>query len=196
MARGGSRYGAGRPGWHLKAEHCLQLDVRKLAPHMLLGSGAFAWRWTNSRTGKETGSMTIYSWPDKLRLSFTQDGRPCGHDVAIVRTACNYGGSRPWLLCPPCGGRAAVLYLRSGRFICRRCAKVAYASQSEDVFGRAWRIQAKLEAQLEKHLQRPKGMHHATRARLLEAIQACEELRDRALARFAQRMGLLQELGL
>ena len=196
MGRGGSRYGAGRPGWHVKAEHCLRLDVRKLARHKVLAGGMFSWRWTNSHTGEESGSITIYSRPDGLRLSFTQNGKPCDHEVGIVRTACNYGGTRPWLLCPPCGARVAVLYLRSGRFICRHCAKVVYASQSEDVFGRGWRIQAKLEARLDKYWQRPKGMHHATRNKLVAAIQACEELRDRALVHFAQRMGLLSDLGL
>lgn len=107
-----------------------------------------------------------------------------------MRSACSYGGTRPWLLCPPCGNRVAMLYLRSGRFICRRCARVVYASQSEDLIGRAWRRQAKLEVRLGEHWQRPKGMHHATRQKLMTAILAREELRDRALYDFTHRRGL------
>ncbi len=194
MGRGGSRYGAGRPGWHVKAEHCLRLDVRKLARSQVLAGGMFSWRWTNSASGEESGSITIFSRPDGLRLSFSQNGQPCGHEVGIVRTDCHYGGTRPWLLCPPCGKRVAVLYLRGGRFICRHCARVVYASQSEDVIGRAWRRQGKLEARLGDHWQRPKGMHRATCSKLLAAIWDCEELRDRALEDFAQRMGLLGQL--
>lgn len=191
MGCGGSRYGAGRPGWHVKAEHCLKLDVRRLARHKVLAGGMFSWRWTNSYTGEESGSITIYSRPDGLNLSFSQNGQPCGHEVGIVRTACNYGGTRPWLLCPPCGNRVAVLYLRRGRFICRHCAQVVYASQSEDLIGRAWRRQAKLEARLGENWQRPKGMHQATRQKLVTAILQCEELRDRAICDFARRMGLV-----
>lgn len=196
MGCGGSRYGAGRPGWHVKAEHCLRLDVRALARHKVLAGGVFSWRWTNSYTGEESGSITIYSRPDGLHLSFSQNGQPCSHEVGIVRTACHYGGNRPWLSCPPCGRRVAVLYLRGGRFICRHCARAVYASQSEDLFGRAWRRQSKLERKLGEYWARPKGMHHATRTRLVAAIQACEELRERALIDFAQRMGMLKELGL
>jgi hypothetical protein len=193
MGCGGSRYGAGRPGWHIKAEHCLRLDVRKLARSKVLGGGAFAWRWTNS-DGEESGSITISSFPDRLHLSFTQNGKPGGHEVGIVRTACNFGGTRPWLLCAPCGVRVAVLYLRGGRFICRHCARVVYASQSEDLIGRAWRRQAKLEARLGEHWKRPKGMHQATRHKLVAAILACEELRDRAISDFARRMGMLDDV--
>ena len=196
MGRGGSRYGAGRPGWHVKAEHCLRLDVRKLARSKVLAGGVFSWRWTYSHSGEESGSITIFSRPDGLRLSFSQNGQPCSHEVGIVRTACHYGGTRPWLLCPPCGASVAVLYLRGGRFICRRCARVVYASQSEDLIGRAWRRQAKLEARLGDDWERPKGMHHATRTRLVKAILVCEDLRDRALYDFMQRRGLLGELGM
>jgi hypothetical protein len=40
----------------------------------------------------------------------------------------------------------------------------------------------------------PTPMHHTMRDKLVAAIQACEELRDRALVQFAQRSGLLSEL--
>jgi hypothetical protein len=43
-------------------------------------------------------------------------------------TRCNYGGSRPWLVCS-CGKRAARLYC-GGIFIgCRHCYKARYQSQ-------------------------------------------------------------------
>jgi hypothetical protein len=58
-----------------------------------------------------------------------------------------------------------------------------------------WRKQAKIERRLGEHWQRPKGMHHATHRKLLAAMLACEELRDRALRQFAQRLGLLSEPG-
>ena len=53
---------------------------------------------------------------------------------------------------------------------------------------RAWRRQAKLEARLGPNWQRPKGMHHRTRTRLLEGIFECEEIREDALAVYLSRV--------
>ena len=77
-----------------------------------------------------------------------------------------------------------MLYPRAGRFACRHCQRIAFASHSHDAIGRAWRKQAKLEAKLGPNLTRPKRMHHATRERLLSVIWSCEEKRDAALDRF------------
>jgi hypothetical protein len=84
-----------------------------------------------------------------------------------------------------------VLYLRSGAFICRLCGGVAYTSQSEDVIGRTWRRQQRLEARLGPDGTRPKRMHRATHERLLAAVWACEEQREAGLACVLARYGLL-----
>jgi hypothetical protein len=59
--------------------------------------------------------------------------------VPVVRTRCNYGGTRPWFLCPTCDDRRAVLHAppAGGRFGCRRCLGLLYLSECEDAFGRA-----------------------------------------------------------
>ena len=58
----------------------------------------------------------------------------------------------------------AVLYLRAATgFSCRKCAKVAYLSQSEDVIARAWRKQSKIERRLGIHRTRPEGNTGAMR---------------------------------
>lgn len=189
MGRGGLRFGAGRPGWHVKAEHCLRLDVRDLARRNMLGGGAYTWRWSNTDTGEQIASIGISTGPSLVWLRYATDGQSVCDDVRVVRTACNFGGTRPWFACPRCGGRAAVLYMRSGRFMCRPCGRVVYASQADDAMGRAWRRQAKLEARLGTGWRRPKGMHHATRDRLLKGIWACEEKRDEALEAHLQRLG-------
>ncbi|MBT9458569.1 MAG: hypothetical protein IV097_18250 [Burkholderiaceae bacterium] len=72
---------------------------------------------------------------------------------------------------------------------------MSYASQSNDICGRTWGKQRKLEAQLEANWQRPKHMHHKTYARLLAAILACEQARDDWLAGAMVRlMGGLDDL--
>jgi hypothetical protein len=187
MGKGGSRFGAGRPGWHVRAEHCLGLNVQDLARRNLMGGGSFAWRWSNAVTGEPLGSISVTTRADALWLSFSSNGTPVSQDVRIVRTACNYGGSRPWFQCPRCGRRVAVLFLRSGNFMCRHCGRVAYASQSADAMGRAWIKQRKLERRLADGWQRPKGMHSTTYSRIISGIVDCEEARDAALCAFIQR---------
>ena len=187
MGTGGMRYGAGRPGWHVKAEHCKQLDVRRWQRLGVLQAGASGtWVWSNAETGARTAAIGYRAEGGAVALTYAIDGVPAAQRIALHRTACNYGGTRPWFICPVRGERVAVLYLRAGRFACRHCQRIAYGSQSDDSLGRTWRRQAKLEARLGPHWQRPKGMHHATRTRLLSAIFDCEEQRDDALARFVE----------
>lgn len=191
MGKGGHRFGAGRPGWRPKAESCLRLDVRELARRHILGRVvSTSWRWTNSYTGEEVGSIGIRGSETRLHLSYSTNGTPVSETVEIARTACTYGGSRPWLRCPRCNRRAGVLYMRGGRFTCRKCSGVAYSCQSEDAMGRAWRAQHKLENLLGDNWTRPKGMHHRTRQRIMERIFGCEEVRDNELAAYLHRHGL------
>jgi ribosomal protein L32E len=77
--------------------------------------------------------------------------------------------------------------MRSRRFACRKCQRLAYSSQAEDAVGRAWRVQQKCERKLDQNWARPKGMHHTTRQRLLQRIWDCEQARDDALANFLDR---------
>ena len=188
MGRGGLRIGAGRPGWHIKAEHCLRLDVRDLARRELLLGGAFSWRWKNTETGEERGAISIAVSSDSVGLHFVCDGSPVQQTVPIERTPCHYGGTRPWFRCPCCHRRVAVLYLRGGRFMCRYCGRVVYASQSDDLIGRTWRRQWKLERRLGENWRRPKGMHRRTRERILERIFECESVRDEAIENFCRRL--------
>lgn len=191
MGRGGWRLGAGRPGWHIKAEHCLRLDVRVMARRNALLPGGYSWRWTSTLTGEDCGSIGYAVSASAVTLKFSKNGQPITQHVPLERTACNYGGTRPWFQCPRCGRRVAVLFLRSGLFRCRKCSGVVYGSQADDEIGRSWRRQQKLEARLDEHWRRPKGMHRATRGRILEGIWRCEEERDNALARFLASSGFV-----
>lgn len=191
VSRGGTRCGAGRPARHVKAEHCLSLDVRELARRKLLRNCAFTWRWTNPETGKESGSIGVTSTTNALQLRFSSNGAPVHQHVHVERTQCHYGGTRPWLRCPRCARRIAVLFLRDGKFRCRHCGRVAYASQSDDAIDSTWRKQAKQERKLGAHWARPKGMHRITRQRILNIILGCEERRELELAQFLSRYSAL-----
>jgi hypothetical protein len=192
MGTGGMRYGAGRPGHRAKAEQLRRVDVREWARRgYLRGACSFSWSW--NRGGEPSGSIGVaVHGPDALTLSyaFTADGgaRHVAERLAIVSTACAYGGERPWFICPRCKIRVAVLFLRGGYFACRRCKRVAYSSQSEDILDRLWRKQRWIEAMLEENWRRPKGMRAATYRSLIAKLCDIEGRRDSLLCVFVQRL--------
>lgn len=187
--KGGMRLGAGRPGWHMKAEHCRRIDVRRFQREDMLKPGSWAWTWSDRESGEVLASIGITGGYDRLTLNYTVDGNPITEPINITRTKCAFGGSRPWFNCPRCWGRVAVLYLKQSRFACRKCQRLVYSSQSEDEIGRTWRKQRKLEARLGANWCKPKGMHRKTRERILEAIWECESIRDDALVAYMDRVG-------
>jgi hypothetical protein len=197
MGTGGMRYGAGRPGHRAKAEQLQRVDVREWARRgYLRGSCSFSWSW--NRGGEPSGSIGVaVHGPAALTLSytFTVNGgaRHVAESLAIVNTGCPYGGTRPWFACPRCARRVALLYLRGGYFGCRRCKRVAYSSQSEDVLDRLWRKQQRIESRLDDHWRRPKGMRTHTYDRLFAELVFCERRRDDALVGLLARLGCASE---
>lgn len=185
MGTGGSRYGAGRPTTHVKAEHCQRIDVRRWQREGILKAGrAGSWQWCDTETGEQRAAIGYRSADTCVTLDYSIDGDPRKQIIWLTETACNFGGVRQWFICPVRGERVAVLYLRAGRFACRHCQRIAYGSQSGDVCDRTWRKQAKVEAKLGPNWGRPKGMHAKTRERLLSVIWDCEERREAALSSY------------
>ena len=197
--RGGYRWNAGRPGWRGKCEQHLGLDIRVLARRGRLTPGWYGSQsWT--RNGEPSGNISMRAAVDHVWLIYTWT--PYGHEpqsfdypVSVVRTACRYGGTRPWFLCPRCGDRRAVIYgsASDGRFGCRGCMQLAYGSEADDACGRSWRTQRKLAIRLgakddtNPHPPRPKGMHERTYERILDRIWDQEMRRDELLYLFMQR---------
>lgn len=189
MGKGGSRWGAGRPATHVKSDHCLRIEAWRFAKAGVFSPGRVGgWIWREVESGKETGRIGYRGAPGAVKLDFTVNGHPVHQHIPELRTACNYGGWRSWFGCPRCGRRVGVLFLRGqAGFVCRHCGRIAYGSQSDDDVGRAWRKQRKAEAKLGEGWSRPKGMHRATREKLLAVIFDCEERRDAALCEFMSR---------
>ena len=70
MAKGGSRFGAGRPSYKVKAELALALDIRALKREGCLDrSFPFSWVW-HTNHGDKVGSATIKVADEQLRLSY------------------------------------------------------------------------------------------------------------------------------
>jgi len=97
------------------------------------------------------------------------DGEDINYSVSLSWTPCNYGGQRPWFICPGCRRRVAKLYLYGKFFRCRHCHGLVYTSQREDKIDRIGsrlrdiRISLGGSADLmEPFPWKPKGMHWST----------------------------------
>jgi len=154
------------------------LDIRKLHRDGLLKpGGSFTWQW--SRFGDVVASIgctvdTINSvtlnYRTRPNSGEWQDKR---YQVMVDWTACNYGGRRPWWLCPCCGRRVAVLWGGS-TYACRHCHRLAYQSTrnspDSQAFARADKVRKRLgwcAGIAHPPGDKPKGMHQKTFERLL-----------------------------
>lgn len=192
MGTGGMRFGAGRPGYRAKAEQLQRVDVRLWHRGGYLRSGrSFSWSW--HRGGEPTGSIGVRVHDaQSLTLQYMTGGdgerRDGTQTIRLARTACGFGNTRSWFVCPLCHRRAGLLFLRWGRFACRHCQRVAYTIQSCDRLDALWRKQAKIEARLLENWKRPKGMRTHTYSRLVDQLCELEERRDGALAIALERL--------
>ncbi len=161
-------------------DECHSLDVRDLCRDGLLKpGGCFSSRWLLG--DRETGSIRGFVYQDRVVLSYNHRRGPSGEwedvrePVPLEWTPCNFGGERPWFLCPGvgCGRRVALLYGPGKYFLCRHCYDLRYESQREDKKDRALRRAQNIRERLggsrsmtEPFPERPKGMHHDTYMRL------------------------------
>lgn len=100
-----------------------------------------------------------------VQLTLTDEfGKQTPYLVKTTRTACHFGGSRPWFQCILCGKRAGVLYLNEDgtHLFCRKCSNLRYRSQttggSNRLFLRAFDTLEKENAVFDR-LQRVKFWH-------------------------------------
>ena len=189
---GGSRYGAGRPGWHRKVEHLRSVNVSAMERAGVLARPTFSWAWWNdegervaSIDGRATAGGVEFSWRQR-------SGGGDWHDirvrVALVATACHFGGVRRWFTCPACASRVGKLYIAQKGLACRRCLRLVYASQSEDAIGRTHRRIGKVEARLVDGIGKPPRMHWRTYERLIDRLEADELALNHA---FVERFGVM-----
>src|SRR4051794_38640037 len=86
------------------------------------------WFWRCERTDKISRVIVLNAAASEIQIVFRYGNRWRKQFVPLVRTACPFGGSRPWILCP-CGRRVGVLFDAGGGFFCRVCLKLRYSSQ-------------------------------------------------------------------
>jgi hypothetical protein len=133
-----------------------------------------------------TGSIGGVAYDDRVTFFYRHRTGPgderddVKETVPLDWTACNFGGKRPWFLCPGvvgdkrCGRRVAVLYGPGRYFLCRHCYDLGYESQRDNKTYRALRRAQKIRERLggsanvtEPFPEKPRGMHRRTYERLL-----------------------------
>ncbi len=184
--------GVGSGNWYrldkkTTTSECHSVDVRYLQRENLLRSGhSFSLRW--SRAVRETGSIggivEGMETPERVILLYRYRSSGQGKEWEDVResillswTACNFGGERPWFICPGagCSRRVAVLYGPGRYFLCRHCYDLSYQSQRDNAMYRALHKAQGIRERLggsanmmEPFPERPKGMRHETYRQLRE----------------------------
>ncbi len=189
-------FGSGRRGGRDVTADYRRLDVRKLHRAGVLVPGWIGgWQW--SRRGEKTADIGIEVGEGSIRLRYSikNTGEQKDYDVGLSYTGCNYGGARPWFLCPCCGRRVAVLY-GGAVFACRHCYKLAYQVQRESDNNRVARrldaIRERLgwpDGFLNGDGWKPKGMHWRTFYKLRAEH---DQLKGAVLGGWARQFGILQ----
>ena len=160
------------------AEDYKDLDIVWLRREGYLRPGRQSFiSWT--RNGQPSGSINLTAHGDRVSLSYTYTHNGKSEDVRyaveLTYTAYNYGGTRPWFLCPGqgCGRRVGKLYAAGKYFLCRHCYDLAYHSQNiseaDRLLRKAQAIRKRLGASLcvwDPIVSKPKGMHWKTFGRL------------------------------
>ena len=89
--------------------------------------------------------IVTYQW-----THYGYEAREVQNNFIVDRSPCHFINTHPWLICPQYLTRCAVFFFvaRGGRYACCQCVGITYHTQCEDLMGRAWRKQRKIE----KHL--------------------------------------------
>ncbi len=174
------------------------IDIRKWYREGLLHPGtSFSRKWL---CGDQTvGSIQVLTSENRLVLSYryrhSADWIDTNYPIKIVWTNCNFGGKRPWLLCPVehCGKRVAILY-GGAIFACRKCYQLAYQCQRENAHHRVIRKAEKMRKRMgwepgimNSEGVKPKGMHWKT---YLKLCKKHDQLVDVSLTEVGKRLGI------
>jgi hypothetical protein len=191
--------GSGSGNWYRYdsktiAEHCCSIDVRQLSRGGCLKPWLkYPLKWNNG------SNIIVETKPDAIDLSYgiSRNEQP-REDVRIIVplswSSCNYGGNRPWFICPGkgCGRRVAKLYLAGKYFLCRHCHNLTYSIQRQSkafrLLDKAEKIYQRLGANNCNDLvttSKPKGMHWRTYEGLVEEAQKAE---DESLYEICQKL--------
>jgi hypothetical protein len=111
-------------------ENYRSIDIRVWARNgVLLQQGTRELCWVNDGT-----SIRVETQANRVVLRYHVLGPggqsdPIDEGILLDRTKGGPGWQRLWFLCPGCGKRVAILYLKKYYFRCRHCFGLVYQSQ-------------------------------------------------------------------
>lgn len=183
--------GSGSGGWYRLSkkdvvEEAREIDVGHWHRDGFFGDRPRCFVSTWYREGRQVAAIDVradrhgaelsYSYP---RTRHDGDKESVSYVVLLDWTACNFGGERPWFLCPgvvnghACLRRVTKLYLKRGYFLCRHCHGLTYETRNVGRKYAELRKCQKIRRRLggsanmtEPFPPRPKGMHFGTYIRL------------------------------
>ena len=157
-----------------------------------LGSGRDYWGIDTKTEAEECDIISSTEWYRKdlitdgmkrKKFSVSAGDKTTTYDVKLEWTDCNFGGSRPWFICPEknCSRRVEKLYRPPGEkyYFCRHCWDLTY--ERCNISGDKWKIKGyklrKIREYLRKkskaedydigpEIYKPKDMHWRTYLRI------------------------------
>jgi hypothetical protein len=109
------------------------VDVREIQRHGLFRD-SWVTLWPQFRW-PAIEEMRVARYLIQLRLR----NQVVPQQIRVSWTRCNYGGGRPWLHCPHCDRRVAILLKGMGGYFCRACiGNPIYESQRRSKKARAY----------------------------------------------------------
>lgn len=109
-----------------------KIDIREWKRKGFLSEGKRKWNWVND-VGEEVEAISVETELSRVVLRYNAV-EPGGRSesiedpILLTQTIGGPGWKRFWFLCPACGRRVAILYLKK-YFRCRHCLRLAYRSQ-------------------------------------------------------------------
>jgi hypothetical protein len=147
----------GRPGYRVRLESGLKLDINSLARRGFIqpgaGTGPVGIQWTNSYWGDIARGIITADLSGNVEGWFRiqMDGGADQRIITVARPR-HFGGRQWFFMCPYLNRRCMVLWMPPGAswFACREKwgRQVAYGSQFYDRHNRAHRGQAKINSRL------------------------------------------------
>jgi hypothetical protein len=185
MSKGGARFGAGRPGYRLQAEQTWKIDLRVWHKRGLIWNGGTnSWSW--SRGSECVGRIVFSVSADSILLSYAINGQDASQTIWTTTTPCRFGGARRWFNCPSCAGRVMTLFMRSGRFACRKCQHISYSSQSGSETSRGFADYHQLKGLIQTG--KPKWTRWATFQKVCDRFDRVEARVNLSLWKVVQRL--------
>ncbi len=196
--------GFGSGGHNRKRAHIEgqpRLHARLLKQRNLLAEGIRACMSWQDNWGRQTAAIEVIGGAQQVTLAYSvrsndqSPWRRVEEPVRILRMARPFGGEQVFIACPGCRRRVMSIALSGGRFRCRTCHGLTYASSQEGSTDRAMRRANKLRRRLgcepgwEAPYWKPKHMRQRTFNWIEEQIEAAEAEVTDAHIRLLNRLG-------